>query len=1576
MGGTINVIAGFAPAENDTFDLVTCGGTGCGSAFVTENLPADFSLANLGAIVQLSFATCAGTICWDDDGGDGLWLTAINWTTDLLPGALDDVVIDFGGGNTVTLSSGIQTINSLINEDSLIIFGGAELRLTSTSNSNGDLALGGTLGGAGDLTVNGLFDWGSGGDTFVNISGGLITTATTNLNSTGDKRVDTTWTNQGIVNWNDGDIHMAGGTFNNDATFNILTADGNDVIEGGGGVFNNNATGTVNKTLGGTIRFINNGSFTNTGLFDLDAGTLRLEQATTTTATGVYNIADGATLNFFASTHNVANPNAFVADTTNAQLLITNSTVNLNASTSLDADIDLTLSSATLSGSADLTVNGLFDWGAFTIVNIAGGLITAATSTTNLNDEGDKRVDTTWTNQGIVNWNDGDIHINGGTFNNDATFNILTDDIGDLIEGAGGVFNNNAAGIVNKTSTVTTRFTNTGAKTNSGLVNISAGTLEITSTYTQSAGETRLSGGNLTTTFALNGGSLTGNGTVTGNVTSTGGTIAPGLSPDILLITGDLILDSTSVVNIELEGTTPGPNPGGHDQIQVTGTASLDGTLNVTLPGAFTPGAADTFTIITCDVSCLGGVTMQFTTENSPAGQIMTVNYNANDVVLDNFLAGLFWDNQTGNDLWTDPLNWSTDTLPGVADNVLINIVEGEGVFINTGIQSINSLVSDEDIIINGGTLTIANSSQLNGGLTIGPGGTSVLNGTGDVTVSGLTSWTGNGSTIGGSGTLFANAGVDIDFAGGTRNLDRTLQMSGTSTWTTAFGGALNGTGQVVNLGTLNATNPTTFNVNTGFDNTVGTINKSAGVGGLRFAGAFNNDNQVTVDAGAVDLANTGTHTGVFTVNAGGTLQTSAGTVTMSGATVSGAGTVLATAGTLVVDGASTYNVGDTQINGGTITFNTNVDTTTLTIGPGGTSVLNGTGDVTVSGLTSWTGNGSTIGGSGTLFANAGVDIDFAGGTRNLDRTLQMSGTSTWTTAFGGALNGTGQVVNLGTLNATNPTTFNVNTGFDNTVGTINKSAGVGGLRFAGAFNNDNQVTVDAGAVDLANTGTHTGVFTVNAGGTLQTSAGTVTMSGATVSGAGTVLATAGTLVVDGASTYNVGDTQINGGTITFNTNVDTTTLTIGPGGTSVLNGTGDVTVSGLTSWTGNGSTIGGSGTLFATAGVDVDFAGGTRNLDRTLQMSGTSTWTTAFGGALNGTGQVVNLGTLDATNTSTITVNNGFDNQGIFNNSGTGTFTFAEIFTNSGGINAQTGVTSFTGTFSQTAGITDLAGGSVTSTSPMSFTGGALIGFGTITGDVTIDTATLSPGNSPEILNVTNLVLTSNAIFDVDVDGLIPGVGGHDQVNVTNNATIDGTLNVNLGFVPTDGDTFDFLTCGGACTGTFAVENLPADFVVNYSAPLVQLEFASCIGTICWDGGGGDNFWINALNWTTDLLPVAGDDVVVDFGGGLTVDLDDTGTTHTINSLLVEDNLTITDGTLSVTGGATINGALAVTGGSIDFNGVTGLNAVTVSGGDLNSIGAVIAISLVHSAGALGGGGSMTLNNSWAPSGGTVDTK
>ena len=397
LGGTINVVAGFAPAQNDTFDLITCGGTGCSGTFGTENLPADFSLANLGGIVQLTFATCAGTICWDDGGGDGLWLTATNWTTDLLPGGLDDVVIDFGGGNTVTLSSGVQSINSLINEDTLIINGSATLNLATTSTSNGDLSLSTTLGGTGDLTVNGLFTWSSPGTTLVNIAGGLTTaaTSTVSLSGNGTKQLDTGWTNQGIVNWNDGDFLLNASTFDNDATFNILTADNNDRISGTG-TFNNNATGTVNKTLGGEIEFQPGAGTNNAGLFDIDAGEVEFQTPTTTTATGVFDIDPTATLNFTSATHNVANPNAFVSAGPGAQLIIDGSaTVNLNTSISLDPDIDLSLST-TLGGTGDLTVNGLFTWSSpgTTFVGLAGGLTTAATSTVSLSGNGTKQLDT------------------------------------------------------------------------------------------------------------------------------------------------------------------------------------------------------------------------------------------------------------------------------------------------------------------------------------------------------------------------------------------------------------------------------------------------------------------------------------------------------------------------------------------------------------------------------------------------------------------------------------------------------------------------------------------------------------------------------------------------------------------------------------------------------------------------------------------------------------------------------------------------------------------------------------------------------------------------------------------------------------------------------------------------------------------------------------------------------------------------------------------------------------------------------------------------------------------------------
>ncbi|MCB0662280.1 MAG: T9SS type A sorting domain-containing protein [Saprospiraceae bacterium] len=90
-------------------------------------------------------------------------------------------------------------------------------------------------------------------------------------------------------------------------------------------------------------------------------------------------------------------------------------------------------------------------------------------------------------------------------------------------------------------------------------------------------------------------GTLKGNGTlVQSGAFSSSGTIAPGLSPGTLTITGDYDMNGTTY-NCEINGATAGSQ---YDVINVSGNASLTGgTLNITW--GFTPTNGQTFNIIT-----------------------------------------------------------------------------------------------------------------------------------------------------------------------------------------------------------------------------------------------------------------------------------------------------------------------------------------------------------------------------------------------------------------------------------------------------------------------------------------------------------------------------------------------------------------------------------------------------------------------------------------------------------------------------------------------------------------------------------------------------------------------------------------------------------------------------------------------------------------------------------------------------------------------------------------------------------------------------------------------------------------
>ncbi len=124
----------------------------------------------------------------------------------------------------------------------------------------------------------------------------------------------------------------------------------------------------------------------------------------------------------------------------------------------------------------------------------------------------------------------------------------------------------------------------------------------------------------------------------------------------------------------------------------------------------------------------------------------------------------------------------------------------------------------------------------------------------------------------------------------------------------------------------------------------------------------------------------------------------------------------------------------------------------------------------------------------------------------------------------------------------------------------------------------------------------------------------------------------------------------------------------------------------------------------------------------------------------------------------------------------------------------------------------------------------------------------------------------------------------------------------------------------------------------------LAALTAALALGTaahaavITWDGGGGNLNWLTAANWSGDVLPGPGDDVVIDAAGSVTITL---AGNASINSLTCADALTCTSGTLTLATTASIDGLVTLNGGSLSGGAWTlpaGLTASTSSSNTLTA--------------------------------------
>src|SRR5262249_16714527 len=154
-------------------------------------------------------------------------------------------------------------------------------------------------------------------------------------------------------------------------------------------------------------------------------------------------------------------------------------------------------------------------------------------------------------------------------------------------------------------------------------------------------------------------------------------------------------------------------------------------------------------------------------------------------------LSTVFWNNPGGG-AWESRANWSTGSLPGPADDVMISSLAPGATIThttdNTFIHSLTtSLAGASTLAMNGGTLAVGVSATLDSNTTLNLAAGAV-GGTGDWVFNGALNWT--GGTISGPGTATVNGGLTLG-GDATKTLDRrtlTIPSGVAANWTTGTG--------------------------------------------------------------------------------------------------------------------------------------------------------------------------------------------------------------------------------------------------------------------------------------------------------------------------------------------------------------------------------------------------------------------------------------------------------------------------------------------------------------------------------------------------------------------------------------------------------------------------------------------------------------------------------------------------------------------------------------------------------------------------------------------------------------------
>lgn len=158
-------------------------------------------------------------------------------------------------------------------------------------------------------------------------------------------------------------------------------------------------------------------------------------------------------------------------------------------------------------------------------------------------------------------------------------------------------------------------------------ITLQAGTLSVASTARVDYGSVIFSGGVFSAQqfFFNTNAALLGTGTLIGVACDNYGVVSPGLPVGRLSVTGSFAQRSGSTLVIDLAGTGRS-----YDQLAVSGTFTVGGTLNVTRVCGYVPQAGDEFAIVSYTAWTGSG----FSVTNLPAWIDWQMNYTATGIIL------------------------------------------------------------------------------------------------------------------------------------------------------------------------------------------------------------------------------------------------------------------------------------------------------------------------------------------------------------------------------------------------------------------------------------------------------------------------------------------------------------------------------------------------------------------------------------------------------------------------------------------------------------------------------------------------------------------------------------------------------------------------------------------------------------------------------------------------------------------------------------------------------------------------------------------------------------------------------